>query len=165
MHKSSLPAWLLTSETVFGWVFCGLVLFRWMSGLLFCGLALLWMQLCLYDSGDILSNGKKWQCSSIENTWAISGVHIQHRHLCARLTVGIKHKRGTLWEILGHLRECFKSPPLFLSLLPLSSSIPPSLSLSSWPPHPTHPNLNHPTCSPMRMHLVALCSGEKNTTG
>lgn len=51
---------------------------------------------CLYDSGDILSNGEKRQCSSLENTRAISGVHIQHRPSCARLTVGIEHKRGTL---------------------------------------------------------------------
>ncbi len=50
---------------------------------------------CLYDSGDILSNGEKWQCISIENTPAISGVHIQHRPPCARPTVEIEHKCGT----------------------------------------------------------------------
>lgn len=103
---------------------------------------------CLCDSGDILSDGEKWQCISIENTLdSKTGVQLQHRPPRACPTVGIKHKCGTLWEILGHLRECFK-PPSTLPFPPPPLFLLPSLSLSSCP----HPNLN----PPLPQHLVAL---------
>lgn len=76
-----------------------------------------------------------------------TGVQLQHRQLRACPTVGIKHKCGTLWEILGHLRECFK-PPSTLPFPPPPLFLLPSLSLSSCP----HPNLN----PPLPQHLVAL---------
>lgn len=142
MYKTELPVWLLTYEIVFGWVFCGLVLFRWMCGLLFCGPGSCWRSPALMSVWQ-WGNTEWWRKMAVylyRKHSSKTVVQIQHRPPRACPTVGIKHKCGTL-RILGHLRECLNPPPththtLFLFLLPLSSSFPPSLFLVA--PTPVH---------------------------